>query len=73
MRIFIEVEIDYNGIGRRDSYLDLLSIVCFRKNDYNGKTVVYTENHSFNINKKYEDFCKIMLKYFPKSFNTKIL
>lgn len=69
MKTFIEVEIEYNGIGYRKSYLDLSSIICFRKNDYSGKTVVYTENQSFNINTRYEDFCKMMSKYFPSSFN----
>lgn len=69
MKTFIAVEIEYNGIGRRNSYLDLSSIICFRKNDYSGRTVVYTENQSFCINTRYEDFCEIMSKHFPSSFN----
>lgn len=69
MKTFIKVKIDYGAIGCRDSYLDLSSIICFRKNDYNGRTVVYTDKQSFNVNIRYEYFCEIMFKYFPSSFN----
>ena len=69
MKTFIKIKIDYDAIGCRDSYLDLSSIICFRKNDCNGKTVVYTNKQSFCVNIRYEDFCEIMSKYFPSSFN----